>query len=103
MSAANEMELASERALAAQFFPEQWAEALTITGKTGGRRRAGLRKAAIAEAIMIPLRLSGESCSTCASRLRNPGMMKGLFCDLDSDFHGYAVTQPDALCSRWSK
>lgn len=28
-------------------------------------------------------------------------MMKGEYCSLDSDFHGYAVTALDDLCSRW--
>lgn len=102
MTAANEIEIADERALAANFYPEEWAVALIITGKRGNHRRAELRKRAIADAIMIPLRNAGASCSNCSSRLRNPGMMKGLFCDLDSDLHGYMETRPDALCSRWS-
>lgn len=102
MTAANEIELADERALAASFYPDEWAVALMITGKRGGHRRADLRKRAIADAIMIPLRNVGASCSNCSSRLRNPGMTKGLFCDMDSDFHGYMPTAPNALCSRWS-
>lgn len=43
----------------------------------------------------------GSHCSNCALRLKNPGSLLGLYCDLDSDFAGYAETSPDSVCPRW--
>lgn len=41
-------------------------------------------------------------CGNCKHRLNNPATLVGLYCDLDSDFQGYAKTATDAVCPRWN-
>lgn len=96
-----EARLERERALAAEMFPREWAAALKVTGKRGNNRRANLRKRALNEQAMIPLRAKGATCATCRHRRRVAGIAEPV-CDLDSDFHGYAITALDRLCPDWS-
>lgn len=94
-------DIEAQRALAAAMFPREWASASSVPGKRGGRMRAGLRKRAVAETIMAPIRAAGGMCGNCASRIRNPGMMKGLFCELGSGGGAYQTTAPDSLCAEY--
>jgi hypothetical protein len=98
-------ELEAQRALAAQLFPSEWARALTITGKRGGKMRAGLRHRAVAKVKIDELRATGASCANCSNRTSTPwpkDQARRWACDLGSDFHGYQITQLDAICPDWS-
>jgi hypothetical protein len=97
-----DLPIEEQRALAAKMYPHEWARALCTTGMRGQKARAGLRKRAVEEAARDRLRCIGANCGNCAHRLRDPAMLTGHFCDLDSDFHGYTRTTLEALCSRWS-
>lgn len=93
--------LEERNALAAEIFPVEWAKALTETGKRAVNKRRCLRNAAEAEVIMRPLRERGECCATCSSFDPNPTREIKNACLADSDFHGYAITQPENLCGLW--
>lgn len=94
--------LEQQSALAAHHFPVQWRSAKRLTGEKGRKVRATWRKRAVAEAIMVELRKQNARCGNCANRGRFPDRPAQMTCDLDSDFHGYALTTADGLCHRWS-
>lgn len=89
-------------ALAAEVFPEKWAAATAMTGKAGGKRRATLRRQAKETVKVRELRAAGASCGSCVNRGTYPHKPVRMVCALDSDFHGYALTEATGLCSRWS-
>lgn len=55
------------------------------------------------EATCAALKSGGASCANCGncSPYPGPGNKGQIICDLDSDFHGYAVTKPERVCPRW--
>ena len=55
------------------------------------------------EAQCAALKAAGSFCSNCAhcSPYPTPGRKGEVICDLDSDFHGYAITKPERVCPRW--
>lgn len=95
-------ELQAERDLAAKLYPAEWASASRMTGRKGQARRARLRQQAVYEMRLRPLREAGASCLTCANRTKVGGV--GQTCDIDSDFHGYAVIKDPStqLCTDWA-
>ena len=87
-------------ARAAAMFPADWARMESLTGKKRSRLRALLRNRAdyMAGLEMLP---EEASCLTCEHRGQYP-TDKRMVCDLDSDFHGYQIVQPDYRCPRWT-
>lgn len=66
------------------------------------RRRAKQLRERLAYQDAIAALPAGSRCGNCAHRLKNPGCLVGLYCDLDSDFEGYAKTNEYAVCPRWN-
>lgn len=93
--------LEEQTALAAKWFPAKWAQASSQTGRKAVNARRNLRHAAVQSELKAPLMAAGATCSTCKHKLTNPAGLKGLYCELDSDFHGYVTTKPEDLCSRY--
>jgi hypothetical protein len=86
--------------LAAARFPAEWKKWCARTGPGASKRRQQLRKAAEDTVKIDVLRANAASCGTCANfQKKGP---YGPHCELDSDFHGYALTQAANLCSRWT-
>lgn len=92
--------LEEQRVLASKYFPDKWAVALKVTGKSGGKRRANLRKAAVRRHLTIPIRERGGRCSNCAYLRRGIVGLSGRYCDLDSDSDGYQKVNSDYCCHR---
>lgn len=46
-------------------------------------------------------RRDGASCAKCHHSDRPASMSGRMVCQLDSDFHGYAMTTPINICSRF--
>lgn len=69
------------------------------------RRREGKRakKAAIYAQRVSVIREAGGKCDNCKHILRNPSTLKGTYCDLESDFHGYSTTKPESVCPDWQR
>jgi hypothetical protein len=96
---AEEARLSAERALAAKMFPKEWAASLSVTGHKGQARRARLRKMAVYELALAPLRATGASCATCKHwKLIPVQREKQRHCEIESDFDGYAITKADHVC-----
>lgn len=88
-------------ALAAQFFPAEWAKAITQTGKKAQNRRHILRRRAEYEAAMVPLRSAGQSCAGCVSFQSGPPGIGGKICAVESDHAGYVRAEVSGLCPHW--
>ena len=85
-------------ALVQAAYPIQWERA-------NSKKRNQLRKRYQNDLELRRLRTAGASCRTCAAFKPYPMSLGGghaHICEADSDFHGYAVVQPDWLCTRWS-
>lgn len=87
-------------ALAASMFPADWARMETMTGKRRSRMRATLRNRAVYQTALAALPAKAR-CGTCAHHGRFPTDPR-MTCELDSDFHGYAIVTPDHKCPRWA-
>lgn len=95
--------LEDQRALAKKMFPHQWAATLkSQDGEQRRRRQSSLRKRALYQQALQPLRNTGASCATCKHFLRNhfPAGNKDC-CAVMSDHEGYAIMRPDQLCIDW--
>lgn len=88
--------------IAAELYPERWQAALKVPGKRGQSRRRSLRRQAENEIVLRGLRADGASCLTCKHRGSYPLKPTQPTCDLESDFHGYALTRLDDLCVRFA-
>ena len=67
------------------------------------RRRAAKReREAAAYAAALAALPADATCSTCR-HLDRVHVAPRLSCDLDSDFHGYAITRADHKCPRWAR
>lgn len=84
-------------ARAAELWPDRWAATEALTGKRRSNRRASLRAQAKNHDALAALPAMAR-CGTCAHFIKSP---VGRACDLDSDFHGYALTTAGARCARW--
>ena len=82
---------------AAELWPDRVAAMEALTGKRRSSRRASLRRQAEHHDAMAALPAVAR-CGTCAHFITSP---VGRACDLDSDFHGYALTSADNRCPRW--
>lgn len=82
---------------AAELWPDRWREGEGLTGKRRSHRRASLRAQAKNHDALASLP-SVARCGTCAHFIKSP---VGRACDLDSDFHGYALTKAEDRCARW--
>ena len=92
--------LEQQHELARSLFPEAYARAQNLTGKPRSRALANVRRRAVHETLMAPLRAAGRSCSSCAAYRRVPVSDKRC-CDDDSDFHGYLIVAATDLCPNW--
>ena len=93
------MEAAERNARAQAMFPDDWARMEAMTGKKRQRLKASLRHRADYAAGLADLPKQA-SCGTCEHRERHFEI--GDYCDLDSDFHGYAKVKLTHRCPRWS-
>ncbi len=85
--------------LAAHLFPVQWARA--VAGPHASKKKRQLRQRAQAAQKVAALSAAGHTCGDCAA-FHATGPC-GAYCELDTDFHGYARTTADDLCPRWRK
>lgn len=88
-------------ALAARYFPVEWARCVNLSGAS--KRRQKLRKQAEDAQLLEQLRVCGSRCDNCGSFSTReiPGMDKKPHCERYSDFHGVAFVDPDGLCTMW--
>ncbi len=84
----------------AMFSLEQCRAAWTALFKVDYSQIRAWHKAKEAATPVGRLKAAGKTCANCVHRLKNPGGLTGLYCDLDSDSKGYAATKPDASCVR---
>ena len=89
--------MADWNARAAELWPERWAACEALTGKRRSNRRASLRKQAQNHDALEALPIIAR-CGTCEHFIKSP---VGRACDLDSDFHGYALATAESRCARW--
>lgn len=68
-------------------------------GKARRREKNAVKFAAYLRACSA-LREKGASCKSC-EHVRRVAGLSGPSCDLDSDFHGYAIVQLGHVCPRW--
>lgn len=95
--------LAARNALAAKYFPQEWA---AVVGRDGAsKKRQQLRQRAEAEQLLETLRARGACCESCRSFNTKPpfGVSAKAVCDADSDFHGYTEAVPNGLCIQFSQ
>lgn len=102
LTEAQALDVERQRARAEQLFPREWAAAQALPGERRRKRLKALRDAAIEADGRAKVVAQGGSCKNCDNLLRNPAGLAGLFCALNSDFHGYAGTKEKNVCSRWS-
>lgn len=100
VEAAGETAIEAQRELARSMFPQEWAATLSLPGEKRRRRQANLRRQAIYEQRLAPLRAAGKTCASC-DNFRRRGMGGGHICLAESDFHGDMLTTPDNLCADW--
>lgn len=84
-------------ARASELWPDRWAAMERLTGKRRSNRRASLRAQAKNHDALAALPPHAR-CGTCEHFIKSP---VGRACDLDSDFHGYALTTATDRCARW--
>lgn len=98
--------LTDRDALAARMFPREWA---AVEHKVGAsKKRQQLRQRAEQEVVWrkvkAELDAKGATCGNCRHCSPYPMSRNGeLSCDLDTDFHGYAIVKPTHVCARWSE
>lgn len=85
-------------ARAAELYPDRWSIMEAATGKRRARMRHSLRALAANHDALATLPADAR-CGTCVHYIKSP---VGRACDLDSDFHGYALTKADDRCARWA-
>lgn len=87
-------------ALAAHYFPKQWKKVAGVPGKS--KRRQQLRRWAEIEQKLEPLRAAGSCCGNCNYWKSSSAItIKGNYCEINSDFYGYAITPANHLCTYW--
>jgi hypothetical protein len=59
-------------------------------------------EAAEEQRLCAILRRDGQSCLKCLHYDKPFSLMGKSCCQLDSDFHGYAITTPTNVCSRFT-
>lgn len=77
-------------------------------GEKARRKRARERKAAEYRAKLDAIRAVHPKarCGNCGSFAKHPyhaGHPPQFICWVESDFHGYALVQPDHLCPWWKE
>ena len=90
---------AERDALAARYFPREWAAAATKPGAS--KKRQQLRRNAEMAQERDRLRASGARCAICRSFVASdPPSLRGHgpWCRAESDFNGYTAARPDGLC-----
>jgi hypothetical protein len=93
----------TDAAIAARF-PREWARANDPSLRNRSKARQQLRQRYRHQLALDALMLANPQarCSSCAHVRTDPSPgLKGTFCDLDSDFEGYARVAPDFVCTRW--
>lgn len=63
------------------------------------RQRKMAERRAAYDAKVTELRTAGACCGNCRHYGRVP-VSKERCCDLESDFHGYAITTADRICDK---
>lgn len=86
---------------AARRWPADWARMEASTGRKRSSLRGNLRRRAVYENAMEPLRAAGCECRTCKHWAEH--WDGGRVCSLHSDHDGYARPNPDYLCPDWSR
>lgn len=71
-------------------------------GEKARRHRKHEREALSYAAALAIVTAKGGRCGNCNHVLRNPGTLRGIYCGLESDFHGYAVTRTHSVCAQWA-
>ena len=89
-------------ALAARYFPQEWARVATKAGASKARQK--LRRAAEDVVVLDALRAAGARCETCRSFMIGTTASKNSqspWCTAHSEWNSYAIIDPDDLCVRW--
>lgn len=68
-------------------------------GERRRRQRKRLIAAKVAEDKILAARAMGGRCGNCRMFDSHPHI--GDYCELGTDFWGYAKTSPDSICSQW--
>lgn len=93
---------ATDLAIAAAW-PGRWAKANdpSLPGRSKARQKLRQR---YAQALKREAFIEANPHARCSSCAHSGGRQftDALVCELDSDFHGYSVTPPDYVCTRWS-
>lgn len=66
------------------------------------RRQAKRERERVAYEAAIAALPAEATCATCSHCRKYPHKPK-LSCELDSDFHGYAIVKPSDRCPRWAR
>jgi hypothetical protein len=88
----------------AERFPSEWARANdgSLRGRSKARNNLRKRYRYVVELEAFKAANPDARCGNCAHGDLNPSVgIKGLSCELDSDFHGYAMVDPANVCARW--
>lgn len=94
---------ATDAAIAARW-PDAWARANDTSLPRRSKARQQLRMRYKHAVALEEFRAANPTarCGNCAHGDRDPTPgIRGLSCELDSDFHGYAMVHPDSVCTRW--
>lgn len=87
-------------------FPLEWARANDPAKRGRSKARNNLRRRyrAIVELETFVSGNPSASCVSCVHSTSDPTPgIRGLTCDLDSDFHGYQMVRADHVCARWGR
>jgi hypothetical protein len=97
------MDIATDTQIA-QFYPAEWARANDprLSNRSKARNNLRRRYRLVQEHMAFVAANPEARCSGCAHSNLNPSSIKGLVCDLNSDFHGYQMVSPDDVCTRFS-
>lgn len=88
-------------------WPDRWAKA-NDPRPNASKRRNNLRKHWRNHVALTDFKATHPDarCGNCSHMGRVPhrtaAHRDANFCELDSDFHGYQITSPDSVCTRWS-
>jgi len=98
----NRYSLKASRKLAKEYFPKEWEEFKLIkNSKKRSKKIYKLRERACIEYVMSLLPKEAE-CRNCIN-FSYRAVVDDKCCDAQSDSNGYAITQADDCCYKWTK
>lgn len=87
----------------AEDWPERWAKANNGHGQS--KKRNNLRKAYKTHLAFLAFKAANPHarCGNCTEFKPIPVHANGgMQCELESDFHGYAITTANRVCVKWT-